>query len=224
MMRGRRAVVAACILAAAGYASFWSGGGGAALWGAALGQLHTTGAAPTMTSPIFLGSNASKIIARFGSEPKRWLKKGKKGSKSEPPRKGAGRLSRANEDKELWPRPDDVWLVSYPKSGQTWLRFLLGNLLAYDSQQPIDFDTVEGRFPFLEDGSEDWINWAFKAAPSPRIFKSHQPILSPAPQYPCNKKDATGKPRLKMSKVQCLCPNCAHKFRKVVSAVGETVI
>ena len=44
---------------------------------------------------------------------------------------------------------------------------------------PIDFDTVESRIPFLEDGREEWIAWAFKAAPVPRIFKSHQPILHP---------------------------------------------
>ena len=47
------------------------------------------------------------------------------------------------------------------------------------SVEPIDFDTVESRIPFLEDGREEWIAWAFQAAPVPRIFKSHQPILYP---------------------------------------------
>ena len=50
---------------------------------------------------------------------------------------------------------------------------------ATQSIEPIDFDTVESRIPFLEDGREEWIAWAFKAAPTPRIFKSHQPILHP---------------------------------------------
>eukprot|EP01043_Picozoa_sp_COSAG02_P008820 COSAG02_NODE_289_length_25587_cov_34.270323_3_plen_401_part_00 len=128
-------------------------------------------------------------------------------------------LSHENADPQLWPRPKDVYIVSYPKvrqrmreahvldaavyttvlsfcaqSGQTWIRFLLANLIRYEEAvatmkprsaaaarliEPIDFDTVESRIPFLEDGREEWIAWAFKAAPIPRIFKSHQPILHP---------------------------------------------
>eukprot|EP01052_Picozoa_sp_SAG31_P003485 SAG31_NODE_135_length_23206_cov_25.707967_9_plen_411_part_00 len=172
---------------------------------------------PTATAPIHLGVNATQIVARLGPEPVRWKKLNKDGRNGRPEM----RLSHTNGDPELWPRPDDIWLVSYPKSGQTWLRFLLGNLLAFDSKQPIDFDTVESRFPFLEDGSESWISWAFLASPSPRIFKSHQPLILPQPTYPCNKKQTSRSSTLKMSKVQCLCPNCASKFRKILYVLRD---
>ena len=76
-----------------------------------------------------------------------------------PPRVRA--LARDNSNPSLWPRPSDIYIVSYPKSGQTWIRFLLANLIRYEEAAarreprplPIDFDTVESRIPFLEDVS-----------------------------------------------------------------------
>jgi len=41
--------------------------------------------------------------------------------------------------------PGDVFIVSYPKSGNTWTRFLLGNLIYQD--KPITFANVESRLP-----------------------------------------------------------------------------
>ena len=89
-----------------------------------------------------------------------WLRRGpqvKFGPK--PPRVRA--LAHDNSNPSLWPRPSDVYIVSYPKSGQTWIRFLLANLIRYEEAAarreprplPIDFDTVESRIPFLEDVS-----------------------------------------------------------------------
>ena len=41
--------------------------------------------------------------------------------------------------------PDDVFVTSYPRSGNTWLRFLIGNL-AYQ-EEPVSFANIEGRIP-----------------------------------------------------------------------------
>lgn len=61
----------------------------------------------------------------------------------------------------------DVFIVSYPKSGNTWTRFIIGNLL-YDSV--VDFSNVEDRIPDI------YINADKKMyeLPSPRILKSHE--------------------------------------------------
>jgi hypothetical protein len=40
---------------------------------------------------------------------------------------------------------DDVFLVSYPRSGNTWTRFLLGNLIYQD--EPVTFANIESRIP-----------------------------------------------------------------------------
>ncbi|MBP6185706.1 MAG: sulfotransferase domain-containing protein [Saprospiraceae bacterium] len=64
-------------------------------------------------------------------------------------------------------RDDDIWLVSYPKSGNTWLRFLLGNL---SSGTPVDFLSIEQKTPDI------YVNsiMSFCNLPSPRIIKSHE--------------------------------------------------
>ena len=41
--------------------------------------------------------------------------------------------------------PEDVFLVSYPRSGNTWTRFLLGNLLWQND--PVTFLNIESRIP-----------------------------------------------------------------------------
>lgn len=62
--------------------------------------------------------------------------------------------------------PDDVLIVSYPKSGNTWGRFLIGNLLHED---PVTFANVEQRIPSLY-----WSNELLHYTPSPRFLKSHE--------------------------------------------------
>jgi len=64
--------------------------------------------------------------------------------------------------------PDDIFLVSYPKSGNTWTRFLLGNLL--NPGERITFANVEAKVPDLHARSKTGL----KNTPRPRLLKSHE--------------------------------------------------
>src|ERR1700757_2349133 len=63
--------------------------------------------------------------------------------------------------------PDDIFL-GYPKSGKTWTRFLLGNLMNPD--EGITFANVERKVPDIYAGSKR----TFKKAPRPRLIRSHE--------------------------------------------------
>jgi hypothetical protein len=71
--------------------------------------------------------------------------------------------------------PDDVFLVSYPRSGNTWTRFLLGNLLYPDS--PVTFSNIESRIPEIYFNRDR----VLRALPRPRVLKSHESFQ---PHYP----------------------------------------
>ena len=64
--------------------------------------------------------------------------------------------------------PDDIFLVSYPKSGNTWTRFLLGNLLHTDCR--ITFSNVEQKVPDIYGASKGTL----RRTPRPRLLKSHE--------------------------------------------------
>jgi tetratricopeptide (TPR) repeat protein len=66
--------------------------------------------------------------------------------------------------------PDDVFIVSYPKSGNTWLRFLIANLLKQEEE--INFHTVHNYVP--EVGRQEEI---IENLERPRIMKSHAPYI-----------------------------------------------
>ena len=68
--------------------------------------------------------------------------------------------------------PDDVFLVSYPRSGNTWMRFLVGNLIWPDD--PITFANIEARIPYVDLHSDRLL----LSLPRPRIFKSHESFFS----------------------------------------------
>lgn len=61
---------------------------------------------------------------------------------------------------------DDVFIVSYPKSGNTWMRFLIGNIL-YDN---FNFSNMEALIPDIYAAN----NSRIKDLESPRILKSHE--------------------------------------------------
>jgi hypothetical protein len=63
--------------------------------------------------------------------------------------------------------PDDTFLVSYPKSGNTWARLLIANLLS--PEKPADFRMINRLVP---DPSAD-TKRHFATMPRPRVIKSH---------------------------------------------------
>lgn len=65
-------------------------------------------------------------------------------------------------------RADDTFIVSYPRSGNTWTRFLLANLLY--AGKTVTFANIEGLIPDAEAQSSRYM----KRVPSPRTIKSHQ--------------------------------------------------
>ena len=72
-------------------------------------------------------------------------------------------------------RSDDVFIVSYPKSGNTWVRFLLANALYPEAE--VDFHTIHELIP--EVGDEDMRR---SSLPPPRLLKSHAPYRSAYPR------------------------------------------
>src|SRR5690348_7935150 len=64
--------------------------------------------------------------------------------------------------------PDDLFIVSFPKSGNTWTRFLIANLV-YPEANP-DFTNINLLIPDPEALSKRRLS----SLPRPRIIKSHQ--------------------------------------------------
>jgi len=65
--------------------------------------------------------------------------------------------------------PDDTFLVSYPKSGNTWTRFLIGNLIY---ENGVDFSSINRLIPDPAALSKRFL----KSLPRPRVLKSHEPF------------------------------------------------
>jgi hypothetical protein len=71
--------------------------------------------------------------------------------------------------------PDDIFLVSFPKSGNTWTRFLLANLMF--PEQAATFANIHHLIPDPEATTKR----DFDRIPRPRIIKSHECF---DPRYP----------------------------------------
>ncbi len=63
---------------------------------------------------------------------------------------------------------DDVFLTSYPRSGNTWMRFLLGNLIHHN--EPVTFLNLERFLPDMYIHSDR----EMRNMPRPRLIKSHE--------------------------------------------------
>jgi hypothetical protein len=64
--------------------------------------------------------------------------------------------------------PDDAFIVSYPRSGNTWTRFLIANLMHPNGG--VTFANIESLIPDATALS----NKALKRVPRPRLIKSHE--------------------------------------------------
>lgn len=71
--------------------------------------------------------------------------------------------------------PDDTFLVSYPRSGNTWTRFLVANFLFSDA--PVTFSEIEDKIP----DPTVVTRRRLASVPRPRIVKSHEYF---DPRYP----------------------------------------
>jgi estrone sulfotransferase len=72
-------------------------------------------------------------------------------------------------------RSDDVFLCSYPKSGNTWLRFILAHL--YSTRSDITPRNVDELVPDVYMANEK-----ANAAASPRLLKTHHPLFADYPK------------------------------------------
>jgi uncharacterized membrane protein YkvA (DUF1232 family) len=75
---------------------------------------------------------------------------------------------RQNAGRGLTVFPDDTFLVSFPRSGNTWTRFLICNLINPDD--PVNFVHLESRIPEIYDVPDR----VLRRFPRPRIIKSHE--------------------------------------------------
>jgi len=64
--------------------------------------------------------------------------------------------------------PDDIFLVSYPKSGNTWMRFVFSHMMK-KGQETINFHNVHEIFPEYHISKLNELN----SQPRPRLIKSH---------------------------------------------------
>jgi peroxiredoxin len=77
------------------------------------------------------------------------------------------------------PRPDDVFIVTYPRSGTTWVQMILYQLT---TDGKMDFPHITTVCPWFERTLKD--GTAYDALPAPRVFKSHLSYRK-IPKGPC---------------------------------------
>jgi estrone sulfotransferase len=71
-------------------------------------------------------------------------------------------------EREITIFDDDVFLTSYPRSGNTWTRFLVGNYV--HPSEPVTFLNVERLVPDMYKTAD----WVLRRRPRPRLLKSHE--------------------------------------------------
>ena len=71
-------------------------------------------------------------------------------------------------EREITVYDDDIFLTSYPRSGNTWTRFLVGNFV--NPNEPVTFLNVERLVPDMYKTAD----WVLRRRPRPRVLKSHE--------------------------------------------------
>ena len=77
------------------------------------------------------------------------------------------------------PRSDDIFIVTYPRSGTTWMQMILYQLT---TEGAMDFPHITKVSPWFERSLKEAT--AYDALPSPRVFKSHLSYRK-IPKGPC---------------------------------------
>lgn len=67
---------------------------------------------------------------------------------------------------EFVPRPDDIFIITYPRSGTTWMQMILYQLT---TDGDMEFPHIYEYCPWFERSSRSGLG--FEARPSPRLFK-----------------------------------------------------
>ena len=73
-------------------------------------------------------------------------------------------------------RPDDTFIASFPRSGNTWVRFLIAGLR--HPGQEISFRNIERYVPDIHKSRS-----SLQAMPPPRFIKSHTPCFEAFPRF-----------------------------------------
>ncbi|MBO0911612.1 MAG: sulfotransferase domain-containing protein [Acidobacteria bacterium] len=77
-------------------------------------------------------------------------------------------LRRLRIERDITIFPDDTFLTSYPRSGNTWTRFLVGNIV--HMEEAVTFLNVERLVPDMYKHSDSYL----RHLPRPRVLKSHE--------------------------------------------------
>jgi hypothetical protein len=77
-------------------------------------------------------------------------------------------LRRLRIERDITIFPDDIFVTSYPRSGNTWTRFLIGNLV--HAEEPVTFLNLERLAADMYKHSDRYL----RNLPRPRILKSHE--------------------------------------------------
>jgi hypothetical protein len=131
---------------------------GAGTLATAVGPLEV---APRARAVRSLGKRSASRLVRWGSALLQWPARTLSAA--------AGGLDMFRlKHLDFVPRPDDIFIVSYPRSGTTWLQMILFQLTQEGS---VDFAHIAEYCPWFERSRRS--AQAFETRPSPRIFKSH---------------------------------------------------